>query len=114
MKSIILLLLIGSIAVIWYESLRVRERVLIHCRDICERAGLQFLDQTVALVSLSLRRTPAGNPTVFRVYQFEVSEHGTDRQRGYIAVTGAKIHEVRLVGKEGNTILYHADIQRVH
>lgn len=114
MKTLILLLAIVSVAVIWYESLRIRERVMAHCGEICERAGLQFLDQTVALVSLSLRRTPQGAPTLFRIYQFEVSERGTDRQRGYVAVAGGKIHHVRLVGKEGDTILYQSDIQRVH
>ena len=44
MKTLILLLAIVSVAVIWYESLRIRERVMAHCGEICERAGLQFLD----------------------------------------------------------------------
>lgn len=114
MKTLILLLIIATLAVIWYESLRISERVITHCREICERADLQFLDQTVALVSLSLRRTPEGTPTLFRVYQFEVSELGTDRQRGYVAVSGGKIHHVRLVGREGDTILYQSEIRRVH
>ena len=114
MKALILLLLIGAIAIFWFEGLRVRERVIARCREICQRSGLQFLDETVALVSISLKRKPDGNPTIFRIYQFEVSESGADRRRGYVAVTGRDIHHIRLEGKEGETILYHRDVQQVH
>lgn len=114
MKSVILLFLIVTIAVIWFENLRIRERIIHRCKEICRRADLQLLDQTVALVSLSLRRSPTGGVTLFRIYQFDVSEDGTDRQRAYVSVTGKEIHHVRLVGKEGDTIIYQSDIQRIH
>ena len=40
-----LMVLIGS----WHHVLRLRERATVHARRLCERHGVQLLDDSVAL-----------------------------------------------------------------
>ena len=70
--TILVLLLAGWF---WLDSLRARELATGICRAACEQRGLQFLDQTVALRRLGVRRTPAGL-RLRRVYRFDFSEEG--------------------------------------
>ncbi len=93
---IFLLLMILIVVFIWFESLRIRELVIKHCNDLCRGANLQLLDQTVALVSLSLKRTGNGSIALLRKYQFEVSENGVDRYSGYVTLLNSRIIESRL------------------
>ena len=43
------LLSIAAVAMWWYHVLRLRERAVAHARDLCERHGMQLLDDSVAL-----------------------------------------------------------------
>ena len=101
MDFIFLILIILIVVFIWFESLRVREIVIEHCKHLCREANLQLLDQTVALVSLSLKRTGKGSVALLRKYQFEVSENGIDRVSGFVTLLGSRIIETRLEGPEG-------------
>jgi hypothetical protein len=51
-------------------------------RSLCARAGLQLLDETVAVQRLRLRRVPGEGLRLERRYGFEVSIDGADRRRG--------------------------------
>ena len=101
MDFIFLILIILIVVFIWFESLRIRELVIAHCKHLCREANLQLLDQTVALVSLSLKRTGKGSVALLRKYQFEVSENGVDRVSGFVTLLGSRIIETRLEGPEG-------------
>lgn len=97
---------IGGIFYLWFESLRIHERVVRACRQLCEKSELQLLDQTVALASISLIRSVSGHRQLRRVYQFEVSDNGTDRHRGYITLAGATIEAIQIDGGDGMTTIY--------
>jgi len=90
--AILCLLLLGWF---WLDSLRARELATGICRAACERRNLQFLDQTVALRRLSVRRTPAGL-RLRRVYSFDFSEEGIGRRNGYLALVGLELEELSL------------------
>jgi hypothetical protein len=90
--AILTLLLLGWF---WLDSLRARELAIGICRAACERSGLQFLDQTVALRRLTLRRTPAGL-RLRRVYKFDFSEEGIGRRSGHLALVGLELEELSL------------------
>lgn len=105
--DVVFLLFIIIIAVYtWYESLRIREMVIEHCKHLCREAGVQLLDQTVAQVSLSLKRTNVGSFALLRRYQFEVSEDGVDRYQGYVTLLGGRIIESRLEGPHGQNTFH--------
>ena len=109
--DVIVLLFIIVIAVyIWYESLRIRELVIEHCKQLCREAGVQLLDQTVAQVSLSIKRTNVGGVALLRKYQFEVSEDGVDRYQGYISLLGGRIIESRLEGPDGISTFHQSKL----
>lgn len=92
------LLAIGALLLLgwfWLDSLRAREIAIGISRAACEQRGLQFLDQTAALVRLGLRRTSEGL-RLRRVYRFDFSEEGVGRRSGYLILLGMDIEELSL------------------
>lgn len=65
-------------------------------RRACETAGVQWLDHSVHLVKLRLRRGPDGRIGVERHYRFDYSRHGEDRHAGRIVLFGTTL--VELIG----------------
>ena len=103
----ILLILLVLLVYIWYETLRLREYVLIKCQQICRESQLQLLDHTIALTAMSIKRRPGNGLRLYRCYGFEYSINGTERLRGYVDMAGRKILAVRMEDVEGATIYYH-------
>lgn len=81
---------LAAIAVWWYHALRLRERAIAHARHLCERHGLQLLDDSVALHRLRMnwRR---GRLHVIREYRFDTSLGGHDRRAASITLLGDRI-----------------------
>jgi hypothetical protein len=88
--AILTLLLVGWF---WLDSLRARELAIGVCRAACAQRGLQFLDQTVALRRLGVRRTVEGL-RLRRVYRFDFSEEGAGRRNGYLVLLGLDLEEI--------------------
>ena len=74
----------------WYHVLRLRERATAHARHLCERHGVQLLDDSVALHRLRLNWRRA-TLRVMREYRFETSRGGDDRQPASIRLLGDRI-----------------------
>lgn len=74
----------------WFRALRLRERVTAHARRLCERHGVQLLDDSVALhrLRVSWRR---GALHVLREYRFETSTGGNDRRGASLLLVGDHI-----------------------
>jgi hypothetical protein len=94
--AIFALLLIGWF---WLDSLRAREIATEICRMTCRQRDLQFLDQTVALSQLQLRRTYAGLRWR-RSYRFEFSEEGIGRRNGYLVLVGLDLEAIHMGSHE--------------
>ena len=90
--AILALLLLGWF---WLDSLRARELATGICRAVCEQRNLQFLDQTVALRHLGVRRTDAGL-RLRRVYCFDFSEEGVGRHSGYLVLLSLDLESISL------------------
>lgn len=84
--------LFAIIAIIacWYHVLRLRERMTGHARRLCERHGLQFLDDSVALHRLRIVRR-RGTLCVLREYRFDVSTGGHDRRTARVTFLGDRV-----------------------
>ena len=80
----------------WFDSLRARERAVAAGRAACGRHGLQFLDETVAIVSLRPARDDDGRLRLRRTYAFEFSDTGNNRRQGVIVTLGAELAELQL------------------
>ncbi|MES2404565.1 MAG: DUF3301 domain-containing protein [Pseudomonadota bacterium] len=84
------LLCIAAIAAWWYHALRLRESVVAHARHLCERHGLQLLDDSVALHRLRMNWRH-GSLHVKREYRFDTSLGGNDRRAASITLLGDRI-----------------------
>lgn len=79
-----------------WSSLRAREAANAAIRPACHARGLLFLDDTVALARIGLRRDGEGRVAVLRVYRFDYSDTGDNRRRGSVRLLGARVQEVDL------------------
>jgi hypothetical protein len=88
--SLLGLLLIGALVWLWMGALAWREFAILTGQRLCREAGVQLLDQSVALERLRMWRT-SGGFAIERRYHFDVSVDGTDRGRGHIDLTGRQL-----------------------
>jgi len=89
---ILILLLLGWF---WLDSLRAREIATEIGRAACKKRELQFLDQTVALHHLRLRRIDAGIRWR-RTYRFDFSDEGIGRRSGCLVLLGLELETISL------------------
>ncbi|HSC47812.1 MAG TPA: DUF3301 domain-containing protein [Gammaproteobacteria bacterium] len=104
LASLLLLAVAGGVW-FWNDSLRSREQMLATCARLCRELRIQFLDETVSLMSLRLGRSAAGWPEFTRVYLFEFSGTGQDRWQGRATLAGRRVLSVQFDHPEGVTIL---------
>ena len=104
MDSLGALLVVLLTGWLWLNTLRARELALAHARRACERAGVQLLDQAVALRGLSLRWTAQGLK-LRRSYAFEFSTAGVERRNGYVVLLGLRLERLQLEADAEATVL---------
>lgn len=85
-----ILLLLGG-GWYWYDAIRAKELATDAGRKRCNDVGVIFLDDTVALVRLRLRRNGEGRLSIYREYRFEFASDGGARYGGEIALHGGRI-----------------------
>lgn len=65
-------------------------------KQVCKRANVQFLDDTVASTSLKLVRDQSGRRVLRRTYRFEFSDTGDSRLEGQLILLGNQIESVTM------------------
>ena len=85
------LLLVFPIAAWWTAGRAAAERAAGHGRVACDRAGVQWLDQSVPLVRQRLARGPDGRLGWERQFRFEYSTGGEDRRTGLVTMHGSTL-----------------------
>jgi hypothetical protein len=83
-------------AFLWSNARAASEAAHQLGRRACEAAGVQWLDHSVHLVKLRLRRGADGRVGIERHYRFDYSRHGEDRHSGRIVLFGTTL--VELIG----------------
>ncbi len=76
---------------VWQSALRARERARQYGHELCANAGVQLLDQTVALQKLNLQRGADGRLHWRRRYRFDVSTNGADRHHGTLDILDGEL-----------------------
>ncbi|MHB9119844.1 MAG: DUF3301 domain-containing protein [Burkholderiales bacterium] len=94
--EVTLLLVLIALVWLWQDSLRAREAALQAGKAACQRQGMQFLDDTLALASLRLGRNRRGQTVLRRVYRFEFSDTGNNRLSGSVVMAGGRVDDVML------------------
>lgn len=78
------------LALFWTSSRAAAEKANFLGRKLCEKANVQWLDQSVHQVSLSLKRNEQGRFAWRRVYSYEYSRGDEDRYSATITLLGLK------------------------
>lgn len=81
-------LVLVTLFLYWLDSIRAKEIATGHARQACEKLGLEFLDDTVVIKKLRLRRNTLGRLGFYRRYQFEFSSSGERRYKGSVTLLG--------------------------
>lgn len=93
LDGLIAMIVLGAIALVWQDALAARETARRASQRLCAEAGVQLLDQTVALRRLALARAGDGRLALRRWYNFDVSTDGSDRHRGSLRLLRGKVEE---------------------
>jgi len=88
MLAVILLL---SALALWQNALKARDLARARGHDLCVRAGVQLLDQSVSLAGVGFARNADGHLRLRRSYRFEVSLDGHDRHRGGLTMLDGRL-----------------------
>ena len=88
---------LGAVAWFWWDSLQKREIAVRAARFECERASVQFLDDSVSLSKMRLRRDNNHRARIYREYSFDYSSVGDDRQAGRFYLLGERVLTANLI-----------------
>jgi len=94
--DVLLFLSFGALGWFWLDSLRALEIARKTGKQVCDRAGVQFLDDTVAGTSIALGRDEHGRRALRRIYRFEFSDTGDNRLEGRLTLLGTKVESVTM------------------
>lgn len=87
---------IALLAVLWWKGMGSKEIARRAGIRACHEAGVQFLDDSVALHKLRVRRGPRGALTLYRVYGFEFTGSGERRHNGSIHMLGHHLQKLEM------------------
>ncbi len=94
--EILFAILLGALGWFWWDSDGVKTIVMQAARRACTQANMQLLDATVTLQKIRLQRDHEGRIKLARLYSFEFSGTGADRNDGYIVTLANKIYQLQL------------------
>lgn len=91
-----LLLFLISFIFYWLDSLRAKEIATKNALSACEKILLGFLDGTVVIQKVRLRRNVQGQIAIYREYGFEFTSTGERRYKGWIRLLGKHLIDVEM------------------
>lgn len=96
MTQVLLLLLLAAAIWFWMDTLRTKEIATRLCIHACRTRQVQFLDGTVCLVRLGIKRDANGRLRIRRWYRFDFSLEGIGRRRGNLLLLGLDLEALDL------------------
>jgi len=87
---------LAVLAWFWMDALRCKEIACAAGQRACQQVEAQFLDDTVEITKLRLRRNARGQLAVYREYRFEFTHNRDYRLRGEIVMLGRRVLRLTL------------------
>lgn len=103
MELSIIIILISSL-LYWLDSIRAKENATRFAKDACKKVLLEFLDDTVLIKKIRLRRNTQGQMSIYREYEFEFSSTGEFRYKGQVWLLGKYLVDVEMEPYQFNDI----------
>lgn len=91
-----LLVVFAAIVIFAWRILAVKDLALVAAKKHCQTMDVQFLDGSVILTKIRVRRGPAGRPAIFQQFQFEFSTTGERRYLGWTEYAGKSMVSMEL------------------
>lgn len=109
MIELFLFLLVTGCVVAWWQLMQGRQKAHRAAKQVCGNHGLQLLDDTVSLSSITWNRDNS-NSRIQVNYSFEFAINGAKRRRGLVTIgfpaslsVTLDLEEGRLIENLGNT-----------
>jgi hypothetical protein len=96
MESLLLVGVLVAVTWYWWDTMQCKEIAKRAGQQACRNADVQFLDDTVAVKKLWLRRAENGRLQICRLFFFEFASDGEYRYQGRVVLTGKQIREVAM------------------
>jgi hypothetical protein len=90
-ETMICVILLLAALYAWQNALRARDLARALGHDLCAKAGVQLLDQSVTLSGVGFTRNAEGRLRLRRNYAFEISLDGRDRHRGGLQMLDGRL-----------------------
>lgn len=93
-----LLYIIPSVLLIWYwlDGMPCKEMARRAGKKACNEAGVLFLDDSVAIHKVRLKRNQFGQMAFYRLFYFEFTNNGEQRSHGEVHIMGKHVEETRM------------------
>jgi len=80
----------------WLDSIRAKEIATKYASNECKKVLLEFLDDTVVIKKVRLRRNTRGQIAIYREYQFEFTSTGEYRYKGLVRLLGKYLIDIEM------------------
>jgi len=91
-----LFVILISVFLYWLDSIRAKEIATARSREACKKVLVEFLDETVAIKKVRLRRNSSGRLNFYREYQFEFTSTGEYRYKGMVKLLGKHLLDIEM------------------
>jgi hypothetical protein len=92
--SIALTIVLGFLY--WLNAMNTKQLAVQLAKRACAAEGVQFLDDTVVLLTLRFQRNTRGGVSIFRRYRFEFASDGGHRYSGEVDLLGQQLQQLSL------------------
>ncbi len=96
MSQLLPLLILALGIWFWLDSVRTKELATEICSYACRHRNFQFLDDTVGLVRVGIKRDAQGRLRIRRWYRFDYSVEGVGRCTGNAFMLGLDLEAIEL------------------
>ena len=103
MELVIIIVLVAAVFY-WFDGIRAKENATIHAKAACKKVLIEFLDDTVLIKKIRLRRNTQGSLLLYREYEFEFSSTGEFRYKGIVRLLGNHLIDVEMEPYKFNDI----------
>ena len=103
MELFIIIFLISAL-LYWFDGIQAKENATIHAKAACKKVLIEFLDDTVLIKKVRLRRNSQGQLSIYREYEFEFSSTGEFRYKGIVCLLGKHLIDVEMEPYKFNDI----------
>ncbi|HEY0962533.1 MAG TPA: DUF3301 domain-containing protein [Pseudomonadales bacterium] len=80
----------------WWRTIRQKEIAVAAARAYCKDRNLQLLDETLVFKRFRRERDARGRRVLCRIYEFDYSPGGIDRETGELILSGYRVMRVIL------------------